>query len=117
MDRIEAMVRMPRGAQPLAAYARFYAAVDGGRISGVYLVPSGPMPADWGCSEMTPEGESREVRCDPSVMRGDGVRAGERRWVEADRLPAVDDGGCGIVTLEFDTQAGRIINIECNGEA
>ncbi len=87
MDRIEHDVRLPEGAGPLAAYGRYYA---------------------W---------QSRE----------DGVRkvlaiyvreAGPaRHWVAENALPAVLDGGCGIVSLSYDVAAQRIEHVACNGEA
>ena len=87
MDRIEALVRMPRGAWPLADYARYYA---------------------W-------------------QSRGDGVRkvvatyhieANPRRhWVAENALPAIMDGGCGVIELSYHVAEDRIEGVACHGEA
>jgi len=86
MDRIEALVRLPEGARPLAEYGRHYAwqsRWDGARkVVAIYV-----------------EGES------PG-----------RRWVAENRLPLVMDGGCGIVNLSFDVATGRIEGVSCNGD-
>lgn len=86
MDRIEAEVRMPRGAQPLAEYGRYYAwrLEDGRRkVAAVYYSEENP----------------------------------RRHWVTEDRLPAILDGGCNVVTLRFDVAADKIEWVRCNGVA
>jgi hypothetical protein len=86
MDRIEALVRLPEGARPLAAYGRYYAwqsRQDGVRkVVAVYVSEENP----------------------------------RRHWVAENGLPLVMDGGCGIVNLSFDVAADRIEGVGCNGE-
>ncbi|HYI47902.1 MAG TPA: hypothetical protein VEX35_05495 [Allosphingosinicella sp.] len=87
MDRIEALVRMPRGAWPLADYARYYA---------------------W---------QSREdgVR---KVVATYHIEANPRRhWVAETALPAIMDGGCGVIELSYDVAEDRIEGAACHGEA
>jgi hypothetical protein len=89
MDRIERDVRLPDGADPLAAYIRYYAwqrQPDGGRkVVAVYTAFAAERPERPG-----------------------------RHWVAEGALPMVDDGGCGIVSLRYDVAAQRIEEIVCN---
>lgn len=86
MDRIEALVRLPPGARPLAEYSRHYAwqsRRDGVRkVVAVYVSEGNP----------------------------------GRRWVAENQLPLVMDGGCSIVNLSFDVAADRIEGVSCNAD-
>jgi hypothetical protein len=86
MDRIEALVRLPEGARPLAEYSRHYAwqsRRDGARkVVAVYV----------------------------------GERNPRRQWVAENQLPLVMDGGGGIVNVSFDVAADRIEGVSCNGD-
>lgn len=66
LDRIEARVKLPTGAAPLASYARYYARQANGEIVAIYLrlgddAPGRrwvserdlPLVADGGCSVVT----------------------------------------------------------------
>ena len=47
---------------------------------------------------------------------GSGER-GERKWVSSiDQLPAIDDGGCGVVNIIFDLKTKKSTTF-CNGVA
>ncbi len=88
MDQIEARVRLPRGAEPLPRYRRFYAfnRRDRGRVDAVYSL-----------YERNPQSG--------------------RLWVRPDQLPLIDDGGCGVITFSYVIATQRFENIACNGEA
>lgn len=53
------------------------------------------------------------------IIRGIYVLGEEARIVmtTAERLPMVLDGGCGVVTVEFDASARAFLETSCNGEA
>ena len=87
MDRIERDIRLPEGARPLAAYDRYYALRQD--ASGARLVAAVYV----------------------------GSRTPGRHWVTEAELPMIDDGGCHIVSLVYDLEAGRIQNVYCNGIA
>jgi hypothetical protein len=92
MDRIERAVRLPDGAEPLAAYARYYG-ISGGRVEAIYVLPS------------------------IGLSQG-ALAAGRRRWVgDVRQLPGISDGGCAVVEVRFDLTAGRIERVACNGVA
>lgn len=87
MDRIEAVLVMPRRSEPLASYQRLYSwepREDGVRkVMGLY-----------------------HARPEPG-----------RRWVAANDMPVIMDGGCGVVTFTYDVATDRIEGIGCNGMA
>ena len=93
IDALEAAIRMPPGARPLAEYRRQYGGtVEEGRrvISGQFHLPGiGGSPKD-----------------EPAVAVFDH-----------EPPPMIEDGGCAVVTLKFDVSARRILWIQCNGEA
>jgi hypothetical protein len=94
MDLIERQVRLPRGARPLASYARFYAWQR--RTDGVRKVVA------------TYTGQS--------IADVTGAGPG-RHWVAENALPVVMDGGCGIISLSYDVATQRIEHVDCNGDA
>ena len=89
MDRIERDIRLPEGAGPLAAYARYYAWQERGdgvrKVIAVYARLSGHAPG--------------------------------RRWVTETQFPLILDGGCALIGLSYDVAAQRIEHVTCNGEA
>ena len=87
MDRIERDVRLPEDAGPLGSYVRYYALHQ----------------------------DSHGTR----IVTGIYVRSRTpgRRWVEETELPMIDDGGCGVVSVNYDLAAQRIQNVYCNGLA
>ncbi len=90
MDRIEQQGRLPKDALPIDRYARYYGQRSDGNIEAVYLDPAAI----------------------PSALP-----AGERRWLEdVDDLPAINDGQCHVVSVEFDPRTGEA-KAFCNGEA
>ena len=119
MDRIERLVRLPDGAHPLDAYARFYADAGEGDVEAVYLIPidfpGGPGET---CSEVTLDLELVEAPCDFTAPDWADVTAGERRWVDGvEQLPMISDGGCSVVEIRFDGVTGQVEQVACHGEA
>ena len=94
----ESLVKLPRGADSLARYDRYYAGVYiSGRkvIEGVYVeierdFRSGPNPP----------------RPRPSV-----------HIVTPKRLPMIADGGCSVVTVFYDVKTDKAAGADCNGLA
>jgi len=119
MDRLEQHVQLPKGARPLSAYARYYAAARGGDVEALYLIPwQGDVRAGESCEELTVNFTSRTVPCPKMKSPADELKAGQRRWVTDNRqFPLVLDGGCGVISLLFDGKTAKVKTVECNGEA
>ena len=89
INSIEEQLKMPKGANTIAHYSRFYAKLETGEVRAVFI-----------------EGAY------------DGLRVGQRRWLaDAKLLPVVFDGGCYVVTVLFDPRAGTVKQASCNGVA
>ena len=87
MDAIEQQVRMPKEALAFRRYSRFYTAAKSGEVIGTYVASA-----------------------------HNDLPAGQRRWVkDIYQLPAIDDGGCGIVNVTFDPKTKRVTQVFCNG--
>jgi len=113
ISHIEARISMPRGAQPLEAYDRYYAVEridDRNIVKGVFLLRSA-------------FGDVDRAGLEPLTDRAHVYRGA------AANMPAVADGGCAVVTTYFDTQSSHFLQLEadprdhltapavCNGEA
>lgn len=86
VQTIERSVVLPRGSEPVLAFARYYASVsqNGHRIiRGIYVL-----------------GDNAQV-----VI------------TTAEKLPMILDGGCGVVTIEYDASTEAFLRVSCNGEA
>ena len=118
MNEIESKLQLPKGARPLEEYARYYTDDDRGHVIGVYVIPMNDdlRPGDK-CEELTANLSSHEVPCEP--FKPDwAMPDGQRRWVpDQSHLPVIDDGGCGIVTVEFDRTRSTVTQAVCNGDA
>jgi hypothetical protein len=113
MDRIDGALVLPAKARPLREYARYYAQRPDGKIA-VFLTAytyQGPLPADNGCSEMLINSTSEEVPCDPATE----PKAGERHWINIERMPEASDGGCSIINAVYNPSTQRIAGSRCNG--
>ena len=116
-DRIEALVRLPKGAGRLADYARAYAFDDKGLVVGVYVPGYVAPKPDETCEQVLGDLKTREVPCPPETS-GERLRSGQRRWVDdINKLPMVMDGGCSVVTVTYDLKRGVIQDTYCNGVA
>lgn len=94
VQAIEAKVRMPQGAAALGTYVRYYYASDqsGGRvISGIYV--------------------------DEKWFRSSEIPATRIVLVNsAANVPAVEDAGCGVVYIEYDSARSAIVSASCSAE-
>lgn len=110
---MEAQAQMPRGAEAIEAYDRYYAAHridDRTVVRGVFLLRSSFGDIDRAGMTAVPDM--------PNVYRG-----------AAEDIPVVADGGCAVVTMYFDPQSNHFLQLEadprahltapslCNGEA
>lgn len=93
MDSIERQVKLPVEAATLDHYARYYAA-DGNEIVAIYI-----------------------SQVDPSNPYYDLPR-GQRRWLADHRnLPAINDGGCSVVSIRYNPATRKADTPLCNGKA
>lgn len=115
MNRIEHMIQLPAGANPLQSYARVYQFSSRSEVRATYFRAAAPSDYAY-CDRiirMGPRssGDAAAV-CPPPI----GMRAGERRWFDDHVfLPSVCDGGCIQVNIEYDVSTGRITLARCNG--
>jgi hypothetical protein len=76
----------------LRRYARLYTHNATGNVEGTYLSPSiGGLSSKW--------------------------EGGKSYWVDADEVPAVDDGGCAVISLLYNVRSEMLIFVSCNGDA
>lgn len=89
----EAKLRLPPTSLKLGAYVRYYTGeiVGGRRMLRGYFVLS-------------------------SFMEGAAAPDGPGVHIKAPPL-AVMDGGCGVITVEYDVEAGKFASVSCNGLA
>lgn len=93
MQQVEERVQLPKGANRLEQYARYYA-TDGNRIVATYITLVDP--------------ENRYYN----------LPVGQRRWLDDHRnMPAISDGGCSIVNVLYDPKAPSSPEAFCNGVA
>jgi hypothetical protein len=109
MDEIETNLSLPRGAGPLESYARYYARERDGLIIGAFTRRIEKRDAGVVCSQMTIEGDAKEIPC-PALA---DAKVGERRWVGLNDFPAVADDNCGAIQIVYDPKLRRILNSEC----
>lgn len=92
----EPLIMMPRGARPLEAYDRYYAMErinDRNIVRGVLLLRS-----SFGGVER--QGMTQ-------LAEGSNIY-----WGEPTDLPMIADGGCGVITVFFDTVSSQFLQIE-----
>lgn len=127
MLAIEAAVVLPEGASALDAYSRNYALQSDGKVIAVFVIPreKGGVAEGAGCEIMLENGDARpcteaelaeDKAFDEALANAQG-KAGQSRWFD-DRLelPAVNGGGCGVVTIIYDPRSKQIESAECNGD-
>lgn len=127
MRGIEAAVVLPEGARPLDAYSRNYALQPDGKVIALYVMPreKGGVAEGAGCEIMLENGDARpcteaelaEDKAFDEALENAQGEAGQSRWFD-DRLelPAVNGGGCGVVTIIYDPRSKQIESAECNGD-
>lgn len=93
MQQVEERVQLPKGAERLDRYARYYAK-DGDQIVAVYT------------TLVDPKGRYLDLP------------VGHQRWLGDHRnLPAISDGGCSIVNVIYNPNAQTEPKAFCNGAA
>ena len=116
MDAIELDVQVPSGAPPLNRFARTYKYASSARVVAFYFVPD-DKPDERFCSRIKeggPQNGQVLLGCPPP----EGMKAGERRWLNDDvSLPDVNDGGCNYIDVEYDLKSKSVIRADCHGEA
>lgn len=129
MDEIEATVELPENARGIEEYSRHFAyESDKTLVKAIFLIPDlyhlEEKPDDWGCEVMLEDFSSRpcseeEIAEMDEMDREHGEYEGmpnSRRWHEtSDDLPMWSDGGCSIITVEYDIAARRFDRVQCNG--
>tara|TARA_A100001391_G_scaffold7621_2_gene4779 strand:+ start:32044 stop:32529 length:486 start_codon:yes stop_codon:yes gene_type:complete len=125
--QIEQLVHLPEGAEPLAYYSRHYARKPDGKVIAVYVPPAPPSQwddPDYGCEVALPDfafrpcteaeiAEQRQMDETFSEQRGS---ADSIHWHEDYlELPAINDGGCSVVTIIFNEQR-QFEEVSCNGQ-
>lgn len=116
MDTVEARVRLPSDAGALSDYARYYALGENGNVLITYIVPhpTSQNPTEV-CAEMAAIHHKDVCQEYPEFLKTD-LSAGKRRWLEDYRvLPVIDDGGCRLVSFEYDVQLDKLTSPACNG--
>ena len=122
MEEIEQKVQLPKGAEPLNAYVRFYTFSDRGKVLARWVVPEAnePQPGD-GCAEVVlseTETRLRDIPCDPPRPWPPEGRAGESRWVEHEKnMPVMMDGRCRQINIMFDLGTRKVEHAFCNGSS
>ena len=98
--RMEAVLKMPKGAIPLGAFDRFYTGVMVGKDGVPGHVPTGHRViwAEYVLPNMH------------SMLPGLHI-------VPWDGMPSIDDGGCSVVNAYYDVETARVAYIACNGYA
>lgn len=121
MEEIERKVVLPKNAQPLASYARYYAFSNKSDVVAAYLIPLAPLMPGEGCEEMLENFGSRpctkEEVAEGTISKDTENVAGKRHWLRNTRnLPSMGDGGCAQVNITYDTTAHRVLSVACNGD-
>lgn len=93
MQQIEERLQLPKGAERLEQYARYYAP-DKDRVVATFITVVDP------------------------TNRYYDLPVGQRRWLDDHRnLPAISDGGCSIVNVIYDPKTRSVPEAFCNGVA
>jgi len=91
-ESIEKQVLTRHANFDLRRYARIYTQDDTGNVEGTYLLSGiGGMPSKW--------------------------EGGKSYWVEANEVPAVNDGGCAVISLLYNVPSETLVFVSCNGDA
>jgi hypothetical protein len=122
IQMIEATLKLPSGAAPIASYDRYYYADTDAHRRGVSFV-----------FERVPTSRTRVIRDSCWRDRTDGPtrgsincyarsiplkpRLGEVHVVTESTAPRIADGGCTVVSGFYDRVARKIVWVQCNGLA
>lgn len=111
-SKIAANVKLPQGARSLGEYSRYYAHGPQGIIDTVYIIHSANYQKR--VRAACAEARTSEYPCDQSDY---GVaNPGNSKWLKDPmNLPAQSGGGCSYIHIRYDSQADRVLSLECNG--
>jgi len=88
---IEGMVVSAHRDLNLDSYARIYAHLADGSVTGLYLFANKGM----------------------EPMAG---HRGQVEWTTPEAIPVVNDGGCTVITVFYDVHAHRLSSVRCNSD-
>lgn len=108
MDEIESKLDLPKGALPLAAYARYYTE-DDGAIIGAFTTEVEEVREGTECLEMQLDSSTKGVPC-PAIA---DLTPGHRRWVPQSDLPAVSNVDCQAVQIMYNPASRLVEYAEC----
>lgn len=124
MQAVETAAELPAGAGPISDYSRNYARQPDGKIIAVFVTPH-DTDKEGGCEIMLANGDARpcteaelaEGKAFDEALSNARGEAGQSRWYD-DRidLPAMNGGGCAMVTIIYDPATKRVESAECNGD-
>jgi hypothetical protein len=113
LNRIEQHVQLPRGAEPIDKYSRYYVR-SGDVISALYVIH--PTLYLERVSRFCMRSRGQAFPCGPRAGQSGLVGSGERRWLgNVDELPIPEGGGCGAITFSYNTKLHQFSNVQCNG--
>lgn len=116
MNEVEATINLPKGARPLASYARYYAYLTPNEVMGEYMLPRLDDPPGQQCEQINTNFTTRNVSCSLPAAEGKEVGANERVWLnDWHDMPTGDDHKCGALTFAFRVTAHRFESLSCVG--
>jgi hypothetical protein len=109
MDEIESGVSLPKGANPLRDYARYYAFDNKGLVWAVYAIPGSPPSGQEACTDINgdvPPEKWQTVPCPKESPEEAYLPAGQRRWMsDPVAIPTtLDTLGCEEMTFTYDAR-------------
>ena len=116
MNEIEATIHLPKGARPLASYARYYAYVTPDEVMGEYMLPHLDDPPGQQCEEINTNFTTRDEPCSFPALEGKEVGANQRAWLsDWHNMPSGDDHKCGALTFAFHPASHTFDSLSCLG--
>jgi hypothetical protein len=113
MDAIEGRVVLPKGAEPLGRYSRYYANGAAGQVEVLYIIHDKNFVRD--VRESCGRSKTDTMPCAPGGKIG-LVDSDNRKWLTDFRqLPVAHGGGCGVVRFAYEPKSDRFSPLSCNG--
>lgn len=116
MNEIEATIRLPKGARPLASYARYYAYVTPDVVMGEYMLPHLDDPPGQQCADINMNFTTTNVSCSIPAREGKEIGKDQRIWLsDWHHMPMGDDHKCGALTFGFHPASHTFDSLACIG--
>jgi hypothetical protein len=116
MDEIEQSIRLPRGAHPFAAYARYYAFGGADDVVGTYMLPGLDDRPGQECEQLNTKLTGQPVPCSLPSREGKEVGVGQRAWLQNYwDLPNAIDRSCGSISFDYQLRSHRFLDVRCLG--